>query len=105
LIVRLVYVTTTHPDINVARVAQRVLAGGHHVPEDKIRERWQRSMDNLAWFAARADRLVVVDNSGQTLTVLALRHLGGELELLAEQHPVSERLRSLVHARALLNDA
>jgi predicted ABC-type ATPase len=101
LIFRLVYVTTMHPDINVARVRQRVLAGGHDVPVDKIRERWQRSMDNLGWFAARADRLVVVDNSGQTLTLLALRHLGGELELHVDGHPASERLRPLVHTHAL----
>ena len=71
LIFRLVYITTKSPDINVARVAQRVAQGGHAVPEDKIRKRWDQSMDNLPWFAARADRLVVADNSGQELQVIA----------------------------------
>lgn len=95
LIFRLVYITTKGPEINVARVEQRVRLGGHDVPEDKIRERWHRSMDNLPWFAARADRLVVADNSGDRLQVVALRHLGGILEILDQDHPCSDRLRSL----------
>lgn len=95
LIFRLVYITTKHPDINVSRVAQRVRLGGHDVPEDKIRERWVRSMDNLPWFAARADRLIIADNSGDRLQVVALRHLGRSLELFDPDHPSGERLRSL----------
>lgn len=101
LIFRLVYITTKSPDINVARVAQRVAQGGHAVPEDKIRKRWDQSMDNLPWFAARADRLVVADNSGQELQVIALRHLGGELELLDSDHPCSSRLSALRNTRRL----
>jgi len=69
--------------------------GGHDVPEDKIRERWSRSMDNLSWFAARADRVVVFDNSGDVPRVIALRHLGGVLELRDPQHPAGQRLRDL----------
>lgn len=95
LIFRLVYVTTETPDINVERVRQRVIAGGHDVPVDRIHSRWQRSMDNLEWFAARADRLVVADNSGPNLFVLALRHLGGMLELHAREHPAVLRLQPL----------
>lgn len=95
LIFRLVYVTTETSDINVERVRQRVIAGGHDVPEDRIHARWLRSMDNLGWFAARADRLVVADNSGPSLVVLALRHLGGTLELHDRGHPAIERLRPL----------
>jgi len=95
LIIRLVYITTEDPVINVRRVRQRVQEGGHDVPEDKIRERWSRSMDNLSWFAARADRVVVFDNSGDVPRVIALRHLGGVLELRDPQHPAGQRLRDL----------
>ena len=77
LIFRLIYVTTESSDINVERVRQRVQSGGHDVPEDRIHSRWRRSMKNLGWFAERADRLIVADNSGSSLKVLALRHLGG----------------------------
>lgn len=95
LIFRLVYITTETPDINVERVRQRVAAGGHDVPTDRIHARWHRSMDNLEWFAARADRLVVADNSGPRLVVLALRHLGGKLEIHEPSHPASQRLQPL----------
>lgn len=101
LIFRLVYITTRAPQINVERVHQRVLDGGHDVPENKIRERWVRSMQNLSWFAARADRMLVVDNSGFTLEPLALRHLGGPVEMLEADHPASRGLAPLVGTAAL----
>jgi predicted ABC-type ATPase len=97
LIFRLVYITTVDPELNVARVGARVLEGGHDVPAEKIRERWHRSMDTyLPWFAARADRLVVLDNSGEAPKAVALRHLGGVLEMHDHEHPASSRLQSLV---------
>lgn len=101
LIFRLVYVTTDRPDVNVNRVRERVLGGGHDVPEDRIRERWKRSMDNLPWFAARADRLLVLDNSGAKPIVIALRHLGGVLELHTDGHPASDRVRPLIGTPAI----
>jgi predicted ABC-type ATPase len=97
MVFRLVYVTTETSRINVGRVAMRVEDGGHGVPEDRIHSRWERSMDNLAWFAARADRLVVWDNSGTSLRVLGVRHLGSALELNDElrHHPAFDRLAEL----------
>lgn len=59
----LIFVFTSQPDLNVLRVSQRVRAGGHHVPKDKVRSRWFRSIENLGWFAGRADQLLVIDNS------------------------------------------
>lgn len=101
LIFRLVYVTTESSDINVERVRQRVEDGGHDVPRHPIQERWIRSMDNLEWFAERADRLVVADNSGSSLKLLALRSFGGLLELRDHEHPASMRLRGIVGRAAL----
>ncbi len=50
-------------DLSVARVARRVRRGGHPVPEDRIRERFER-MAPLGVEAARlADRAFLVDNS------------------------------------------
>jgi predicted ABC-type ATPase len=61
--VRLVYVATDSPEINVMRVAWRTARGGHDVPEDKIVARYARSL-TLAVDAARvADRAYFVDNS------------------------------------------
>ena len=38
----LLYMWVESPELSIARVRQRVLAGGHFVPEDVIRRRWQR---------------------------------------------------------------
>lgn len=61
--VRLVYVATETPDINVLRVAWRVDQGGHSVPEDKIRSRYERSLKLIIEAARIADRAYFIDNS------------------------------------------
>ncbi len=59
-----VFVGTMSPDINCARVKQRVSEGGHDVPEDKLRARYARSMNNLPLLASCSDELYIYDNSG-----------------------------------------
>ena len=51
------------PDLSVARVAHRVRAGGHGVPEDKIRERYDRSEPLIRAAVRLADTGLVYDNS------------------------------------------
>jgi predicted ABC-type ATPase len=43
----LVYIGTDNVEINLARIRDRVLAGGHDVPENDVRRRYQRSFENL----------------------------------------------------------
>jgi predicted ABC-type ATPase len=50
-------------ELAVRRVAYRVQAGGHDVPEHKIRERYQRLWRLAAQAISLADRAVVYDNS------------------------------------------
>lgn len=61
---RLIYIMLDNPDLNVERVRLRVQSGGHAVPEDKIRARYHRSLEQLRWFIRRADDAVLYDNSG-----------------------------------------
>src|ERR1700743_2148587 len=51
-------------ELAVERVRHRVSAGGHHVPEDKIRERYQRLWGLVAAAITRCDSATVYDNSG-----------------------------------------
>ncbi len=53
------------PDLSVARVAHRVAAGGHSVPEHKIRERHARLWPLVADAIALAHSATVYDNSHQ----------------------------------------
>ena len=51
------------PQINIARVKYRVSVGGHPVPEQKIIERYYRSMDLLMQAIECCDRAYLFDNS------------------------------------------
>lgn len=61
----LYYVATVDPQINIGRVAYRVHAGGHAVPEQKIRERYYRSLDLLMPAIEASDRSYIFDNSSE----------------------------------------
>jgi predicted ABC-type ATPase len=50
-------------DLAVARVARRVAAGGHPVPEEKIRARYRRLWPLVAEAVARSDTARIWDNS------------------------------------------
>jgi predicted ABC-type ATPase len=62
--IRIYYFWLVDPDLAVARVAQRVRAGGHDVPEATIRERYLRSMRNFFnLYLALADTWRWYDNT------------------------------------------
>jgi predicted ABC-type ATPase len=43
----LVYVWVSAPEVSLSRVSKRVAAGGHNVPDDDVRRRWDRSIANF----------------------------------------------------------
>jgi predicted ABC-type ATPase len=61
--VRLFFIGTSDPRINAARVADRVIRGGHTVPIEKIISRYERSMANLPLAIDIAHRVYLFDNS------------------------------------------
>ena len=61
--IRLFFIGTATPEINAARVARRILQGGHDVPLRKIIERWSRSIANCEKVARFIDRFYLYDNS------------------------------------------
>jgi predicted ABC-type ATPase len=61
--VRLFFIGTRDPRINAARVANRVMEGGHTVPIEKILSRFERSLANLPVAIRIAHRVYIFDNS------------------------------------------
>jgi predicted ABC-type ATPase len=59
----LVYIGTENVEINLVRIRNRVLAGGHDVPERDVRRRYLRSFQNLTTAIKRADQTLLFDNS------------------------------------------
>jgi len=59
----LVYIHLETPELNEARVHQRVAEGGHHVPPQKIRGRIPRTMKHIATVLPLIDEARLLDNS------------------------------------------
>jgi predicted ABC-type ATPase len=76
------YTTVLHvlmipEDLAVQRVKYRVAAGGHYVPEDKVRQRYRRLWSIVADAVAMCDIVTVYDNSRQTGPRAVARFNGG----------------------------
>lgn len=61
--IRIFFVCTNSPEINVRRVTQRYLNGGHEVPISKIVSRYYKSLDNVEKIISLVDRAYFYDNS------------------------------------------
>ncbi|MBV8966094.1 MAG: ZTL protein [Mycobacteriaceae bacterium] len=61
--VRMFYVGLASPDAHMARVRQRVRAGGHDIPDATIRRRWRHSRQNLVQLLSVLAELRLYDNS------------------------------------------
>lgn len=78
--IRLFYVATKHPSINAARIAKRVMKGGHDVPITKIVSRYFKSLLNCKVVSGYVDRVYVYDNSKEDQdAVLLFRMVNGKL--------------------------
>jgi predicted ABC-type ATPase len=83
----LYYVATEDPIINIARVRNRVLLGGHAVPQDKIVSRYGRSLSLLIEAIRRSNRAYLFDNSDTGPVLVAEITDGNHAELKAGVMP------------------
>ncbi len=61
---QLLFFWLSSPEMNIHRVAKRVLNGGHHIPEDVIRRRYVGGLKNLfSLYLPLADIWQVYDNT------------------------------------------
>jgi predicted ABC-type ATPase len=69
--VHLLFLWLPNADMAVARVADRIRAGGHNVPEATIRRRYAAGLDNLrTLYLPLADSWKIIDNSRRRYTQL-----------------------------------
>ena len=61
--IRMFFICTESPTINAARIANRVMEGGHDVPIQKIISRYQKAIINAIKVTGFADRAYFYDNS------------------------------------------
>ena len=82
--IRIFYVCTESPLINIIRIAQRYLNGGHEVPISKTISRYYSSLENISKAIKIADRVYLYDNSIENAAPrLILRTVDG---IIAKQY-------------------
>ncbi|MHB1665620.1 MAG: zeta toxin family protein [bacterium] len=63
-ITAIVYIGLDSPETAIKRVRMRVKTGGHDVSEDKIRKRFNNSINNVKYFVKLADFSIIHSNIG-----------------------------------------
>jgi len=61
--IRIFYCGLSSVELHIERVRYRVSKGGHNIPEEKIRERYTRSIHNMMTLLSNCYQVVVFDNS------------------------------------------
>ncbi|HVS92000.1 MAG TPA: zeta toxin family protein [Mucilaginibacter sp.] len=97
--VYLYFVSTESVEINVQRVAQRVIKKGHPVPEDHIRSRYTKSLELLSEMIPLSYRTYLFDNSSETDAFLKVAEIYRGKELTIHVDPVPEWITTyVIHA-------
>ena len=71
--IRVIYVLTSNPDINVSRVKARVASGGHDVPEEKIRSRYEKALKLIPEVIKVSDIFHIYDNTQEPFRIFKKR--------------------------------
>lgn len=71
--VRGIYILTENADINVVRVNAREALGGHGVPEDKIRSRYEKALALIPELVEICDVLHIYDNTKEPFRIFKKR--------------------------------
>lgn len=83
------------PDLAVQRVAERVQNGGHNIPEDIVRRRYEAGIRNLFHlFMPEVDYWAIYDNTEQPRQRIAVHKKGGAIDVFNEE--LYKQLKSYV---------
>ena len=92
--VTVLYFWLSSPDIAVERVAARVRAGGHNIPEETIRRRYQMGLNYLFHsYMQTCDKWILADNSNPPFDIIAE---GSKKGLVIRDMQRYNHIRSLV---------
>jgi len=82
-VVHLIFLWLVDANLAVKRVAERVKAGGHDIPEEIVRRRYTRSISNFFnIYRPIADSWLMLDNSLQdSPKAIAWRNVGGPVQI------------------------
>lgn len=71
-LIKLFFLRLPTPEMAIVRVRQRVIEGGHDVPEQTVRRRFYSGWNNFnSIYRNLVDEWVIYENSGDTPTLLS----------------------------------
>ena len=84
----LVFIHLSQLELNNARIAQRLMEGGHDVPPEKVSSRIPRTLENIKQAIPLCDHVYILDNSRQDnpFQRVAEIHQG---QITIKQHPLN----------------
>ena len=94
-----IYVLTCDSNINIKRVKKRIESGGHSVPEEKIRERWQKALRLFPGLIPVCDELYVFDNSADrdiAESGLIIKIINRKADIHTNEYWNEERIERLI---------
>ncbi len=100
--VRLFFVCTQDPQINLRRIEKRVEKGGHNVPHDKVISRYERSMRLLQEEFKIAHEAHVFNNSWEKPLLIAHKVSDNEIYILPPDPEITGSLWTREKIEALL---
>ncbi len=75
--IALIYFWLRSPELAIERVSMRVAAGGHSIPEDVVRRRYERGRLNLtSLYLPLVDEWMIFDNSESESRLVAEKEVG-----------------------------
>jgi predicted ABC-type ATPase len=84
--ISLIYLWVPSPEYSIARVARRVSQGGHHIPDEVIRRRYQTGLWNMRHlYLPLADDATIYDNRDRAMRLIARSVRGFPLSVLDEE--------------------
>ncbi len=86
--VYLYFVSTVSPQINIERIAQRVVLGGHDVPTAKVLQRYKHSLELLPELIPIAHRSYVFDNSAPSSEIKLYVEIDNTHVITIEDAPI-----------------
>lgn len=91
-----IYVLTADVELNILRIKARQQRGGHGVPSDKVRSRYEKSLANIPEFVELCDVCHIYDNTGQELRRI-FKKKRDEITFWTTQIWTQNKIKSLVN--------
>ena len=103
--INLYYVGLKNSDIALVRIKNRVANGGHNIPAEKVRKRYEESINNLEKVIPLCDSVSVFDNSESFRRLATTKE--GKLIQKADKVPFwfNSKLKNLISSGKMKTDA